>query len=379
MSRRGQHEGSIYKREDGRWAATLSLGYEHGKRRRKTYYGQTRKAVQEQLTAALRVQQQGLPISTNDRQTVAQYFVHWLETIKPTTRFNTWARYEQYIRLYLAPSLGGIALSKLTPQHVQALYSAKLTEGYAVTTIAHLHSVVHHGLDVALRLGLVQRNVSELVDAPPIQRAQTAPLSLAQVRALLSAAASDRLEALYVVAITTGMRQGELFALKWQDVDETSPSVYVRATLQSTHAGLVFYQPKTPRSRRKITLTSFAVKALRRHRARQLEERLARGPSWQEMDLVFTNMEGGALRKSNVLHDSFKPLLKRAGLPAIRFHDLRHTAATLMLLQGIHPKVVSEMLGHASISITLDLYSHVLPNMQKDAVGRMDTLLADTM
>jgi integrase len=137
---------------------------------------------------------------------------------------------------------------------------------------------------------------------------------------------------------------------------------------------LEFTQPKTARSRRNVSLTAVAVDALRRHRVRQSAERLAIGPAWEEMDLVFANMLGGLLLKSNVLYRSFKPLLRKAGLPPIRFHDLRHTAATLMLLQGVHPKVVSEMLGHASVSITLDLYSHVLPNMQKDAIRRMNEL-----
>jgi integrase len=183
------------------------------------------------------------------------------------------------------------------------------------------------------------------------------------------------LEALYVLALTTGMRLGELLAVKWRDIDLDRLSLQVRATLQHTDEGLSFFQPRTKRSRRHITLTRGAVEALQRHRARQAEERLLSGAGRHDLGLVFTSTAGGPLHKSNLHFRSFKPLLQAAGLPAIRFHDLRHTAATLLFLQGIHPKVVSEMLGHASISITLDLYSHVLPNMQRDASDALDRLL----
>jgi integrase len=177
-------------------------------------------------------------------------------------------------------------------------------------------------------------------------------LTPAQARLFLRAASGDRLETLYVLALTTGMRLGELLAVKWRDVDLDRASLQVRATLQHTDEGFSFFQPKTRRSRRHITLTRGAVEALRRHRARQAEERLLAGTAWWDLGLVFTNTEGGPLQKSNLHFRSFKPLLRAAGLPPIRFHDLRHTAATLLFLQGVHPKVVSEMLGHASISIT---------------------------
>jgi len=377
LGKRGHNEGSIYKRGDGRWAATVTLGYDGNKRRRKTYYGVTRKEVQEQLTAALRSIQQGASISTNDRQTVVQYFGSWLETLKPRVRFSTWERCEQYVRLYIVPTLGRIPLSKLAPQNIEQLYAAKLNEGYSTTTVAHLHTVVHRALDAAVRLGLVQRNVSDLVDPPSIRRTEITPLTPEQARTLLETA-SDRFTALYVVAITTGMRLGELLALKWPDIDLEAGTAQVRATLQRAEKGVALYQPKTKRSRRNIALTAIAIDALRQHHLQQNEERSVLGSQWQDNDLVFPNVYGGPMLKSNLLFHSFKPLLRRAGLPSIRFHDLRHTAATFMLVQGVHPKIVSEMLGHASISITLDLYSHVLPNMQKDAVVRMDDLLGGT-
>jgi integrase len=268
-----------------------------------------------------------------------------------------------------------VILSRLTPQQVQQLYAQKLSAGLSPTTVAHLHAVLHRALGAALRLGLVQRNVTELVDAPHVSPPEMQVLTPEQARIFLQAASTDRLEALYVLAITSGMRLGELLAVKWRDVDLDRGSLQVRATLQHTDEGYNFFQPKTKRSRRHVTLTRGAVEALRRHRARQAEERLLAGAGWKDLGLIFTNTAGGPLHKSNLHFRSFKPLLQAAGLPPIRFHDLRHTAATLLFLQGVHPKVVSEMLGHASVSITLDLYSHVLPNMQRDASDALDRLL----
>ncbi len=201
-------------------------------------------------------------------------------------------------------------------------------------------------------------------------------LSPEQTRALLEAVAGNRLEALYVLAVTTGMRQGELLALKWTDVDVARGSLRVCATLQRTKAeGFVFAPPKTARSRRQVALTQAAVAALRRHRTRQIEDRLAVAAAWEDRGLVFCDQLGGPLASTNVTA-AFRKQLSRAGLPRLRFHDLRHTAATLMLGRGIHPKIASEMLGHATIAITLDLYSHVTPTMQQAAAAELDALLA---
>ncbi len=200
-------------------------------------------------------------------------------------------------------------------------------------------------------------------------------------------AQGDRFEALYTLAVTTGMRRGELLALKWRDVDSAAPAggsangqaaLQVRATLaEKVKGGFDYAEPKSARSRRRIALTAAAAEALRIHRARQAEERLLVGPEWQDNDLVFCTHEGKPLIGSNVLNQNFHPLLKRAGLPRIRFHDLRHTAATLLLLRGVHPKIVSEMLGHSSVSLTLDVYSHVLPDMQREATTALDQMLAE--
>lgn len=369
-TKRGNSEGSIKRRSDGRWEARITL--EDG--RRKSFYGKTRQEAARLLAAALRDRDTGLP-PVAGRETVGQYLDSWLETSKHTIKPRTWKRYVEYVRLHMIPKLGKIPLSKLTPQQVQLLYAEKLEEGLSTTTVHHLHAVLHRAIHAAVRLGLVQRNVCDMVDPPRMRRNEMAVLSPEQVRALLEAAAGERLEALYVLAVSTGMRQGELLALKWREVDLDGASLQVRATLQYTSEGFVFADPKTEHSRRRVTLPAMAVEALRHHRVRQLAERLQLGDAWTDLDLVFPNAVGKPIDGINLLKYWFFPLLKKAGLPRIRFHDLRHTAATLLMARGINPKIVSEMLGHSHVSITLGLYGHVTPTMQQQAADAMDAVL----
>jgi len=242
--------------------------------------------------------------------------------------------------------------------------------------VAHLHAVLHRALEQAAQWGLTPRNVAKLVTPPRPARREMATLSPEQARASLEAAEGDRLEALYVLALSTGMRQGELLALRWRDVDLEGGTLQVRATLQRTRDGFQFAEPKTARSRRQVALTKPAVEALRRHRSRQLEERLQMGAAWEDNDLVFANEVGRPIEAGNLIRRSFHPLLDRAGLQHIRFHDLRHTAATLALGKGVHPKIVAEMLGHSQIAVTLDLYSHVTPTMQRQAAEALEAALS---
>jgi integrase len=201
-------------------------------------------------------------------------------------------------------------------------------------------------------------------------------LSHEQARLLLDTARGDRFEALYVLAVTTGLRQGELLGLKWEDMDLEAKSLSVRRTLSAAKEGPIFTTPKSPKSRRKVTLTEGAVEVLKRHRQRQLEESKMVGAKWQDNGLVFCSVVGTPMSRHNLHNRSFKPLLERAGLPDIRFHDLRHTCATLLFKKGKHPKVVQELLGHATVSITLDTYSHVLPGMDGEAAAGMEDLFS---
>jgi integrase len=332
----------------------------------------------KQMQAFQRQHEQGAPV-VPDRQTVAHYLKDWLEGCKPPAlEYSTYAGYEQYVRLHLIPAFGSTKLGQLTPQQVQRLYRDKLAQGKSTTTVRHIHACLHRALEDAVRFGLVQRNVADLVKAPQFHKHPMQVYTPEQARKLLETAKGMRLEALYVLALSTGMREGELLGLKWREVDIDAGSIQIQQTLKVAGQGKrVFGKPKTAGSRRKIMLTRTGVAALRAHRSRQLEERL-QSPAWHDNDLVFANTVGNALDPTNLYRYDYKPLLRRAGLPLIRLHDLRHTAATLLLLSGVHPKVVSEMLGHSSVNITLNLYSHVLPDMQASATNAMEQLLGET-
>jgi integrase len=374
--KRANGEGSIARHPDGRWWARVMLP--NGKR--KALYGKTREEVSKKLTAALRDLHQGLPI-VSERQTVAEFLTRWLnETARHPLRPGTFRRYEELIPLHALPTLGRLVLSRLTPQHLSQLYGAQLAEGLSPRTVEFLHRTVHCALREALLWGLIVRNPADAVKAPKRKRPPIQPLDQEHAQALLRAAEGDPLEALYVVAVMVGMRQGELLGLQWADVDWERGCLHVRHTLQWGKRGeWRLEEPKTGHSRRTIRLPASALRALKAHRARQVEQRLALGPHWHEHDLVFTNAVGRPIDPCGLSHRGFPRLLKRAGLDPIRFHDLRHTYATLALLNGEKPKVVQETLGHASITLTMDTYSHLLPDMQEDAAARMESLLGRAM
>jgi integrase len=372
MAKRGNGEGNISKRGDGRWVARLRLPGNQ----RKHFYGKTRAEAVKQLQTFQRQLEQGVAV-VPDKLTVARYLQDWLEGCRPPAlEYSTWNGYERYVRLHLIPAIGVTKLVHLTPQQLHKLYTAKLAAGKSSTTARHLHACIRRALEDALRFGLVQRNVATLVKAPLMGKRPMQVYTPEQARRLLDAARGERLEALYMLALSTGMRESELLGLRWRDVDLEGGVVRVQQSLKvAEHGKRALGKPKTAGSRRKVLLTSTAVAALRAHRLRQGEERLTAGALWQESDLVFPTSVGTALDPTNMYRFAYKPLLKRAGLPLIRSHDLRHTAATLLLLSGVHPKVVSEMLGHSSVTITLNLYSHVLPDMQASATSAMERLL----
>jgi integrase len=232
--------------------------------------------------------------------------------------------------------------------------------------------LLRRALGQAERWNVIPRNPAALVDPPRAERSEVDPLGPEEIDQLLAAAQGDPLEALYVLAVTTGLRQGELLGLRWQDVDLGAGSLAVRQQVQRTPGGWAFTEPKTAGSRRVVRLPRIAVDAVSRHRVDQVERRLAHGLDWTDHDLVFPNSRGAPIERQNLARRSFKPLLARAGLPPIRFHDLRHTAATLLLAKGVHSKVVQERLGHSSIGVTMDVYSHVLPSIQNEAVDALD-------
>jgi integrase len=362
---------------DGRWQARVDLGYVDGKRKRKAIYGTTRAQVARKLTAALHDHQRGLPLP-DERLTVESYLARWLEDVaKPTIRTSTFEGYERKVRRHVLPHVGRLALAKLGPRDLSELYAKLLANGLSPATVQYVHAILHRALDQATRWNLIPRNPADLVDAPRPERHEMAVLSPEQVSTLLTAAAGDRHEALYVVAVTGGLRLGELLGLRWADLNWENGTLQVRRTLGRTKKyGLSFSEPKTQKGRRSVTLPQVAIEALRRHKARQNEEKMKLRNVWDDGDLIFPNEIGRPMERQNLVRRSFKLLLKKAELPDVRFHDLRHTAATLLLRLGEHPKVVQERLGHATIAVTMDIYSHVMPDLQRDAASKLDRLLA---
>ncbi len=372
--KRGNGEGSISRRKNGGWMAQYAVYTAQG-RKRKTIYGKTRAEVAKKLAKALSDREGGLVFDAEGLK-LREYLSRWLEdSVKDTVRNTTYERYEQISRTHIIPMLGDVKLKALSPTHVRSLYKEKL-QTLSPRTVQYIHVTLHKALKQAVNDGLIPRNATEAVKPPQVRREEIRPLTPEQVKMLLDAARGDRLEALYALAVHTGLRQGELLGLKWEDIDLEERTLHVRRALTTAKGGPRLAAPKTKGSRRRVSLTKGAVDALRGHLARQLEEIDRAGSLWQENGLVFASETGRPLDRRSVTTHLFKPLLKRAGLPAkTRFHDLRHTCATLLLTKNVNPKVVSEMLGHSSISITLDTYSHVLPDMQDSAARALEEAL----
>jgi integrase len=375
MGKTAYGEGSIYQRNDGRWAAQLDMGWRNGRRQRKLVYGRTRREVQNQLRAALRAKQEGT-LRVGSRQTTGHFLQRWLEdSVKPSVRPATYSMYWHLTTKHLIPNLDRVPLEKLSPEHVQALLRAKTDEGLAPRTVHHLRALLRIALNRAMRWGLVVRNVAALADSPRIERFDVRMLAPAEAKQLLAAAEDDRLSALYSVALALGLRQGEALGLSWEDVDFEYRRLFVRHGLQRVDGELRLVEPKTRQSRRTVAMPTVVIDALLHHKAGQSQERLLAGTRWRETGLVFTSTIGTPIEVGN-LRRSFRRLLDKACLPRMRFHDLRHSCASLLLVQGVSARVVMETLGHANISITMDTYTHVMPELQRQAADAMDRLLS---
>jgi integrase len=378
MPKRGNGEGSIYpvKDKNGRVKGYRGSYWVHTAEGPKRRYisGKKREDVRDKLAKALSDRADGLVFDAG-ALTVGEYLDRWLGDVKDTVRKSTHEGYEYAIGPHIKPALGRIKLKDLNPAQIRWFYRERLDSGLAPATVHKMHVVLHKALKAAVADGLIPRNAAAGLKLPRITREEIDPLTEEQSRRLLESVRGDRLEALYVLALNTGMRQGELLALKWDDVDLERGILRVRRTLTHADKAFVLGEPKTKNSRRTIRLTTGALDALRAHLSRQLREMEQMGSLYQPGGLIFATQSGTIINPSNLRNRSFKPLLKHAGLPEIRFHDLRHTCATLLLGRDVNAKVVSEMLGHSSISITLDIYSHLLPDMQEKAAKALEEAL----
>ena len=368
--RRGAREGSIYKRADGYWTGAVTDTPGH----RKVIYAKTRGEVAEKMKALLRAQQKGVPLAVG-RLSVGAYLERWLAGAESSVRGSTFTRYAQLVHVHLIPRLGKISLAKLAPADLSAAYASMLADGLAPRTAGHAHRVLGRALREAEVAGLIGRNVARLVKPPRVPSAEMRTFTAEQARSLVQASTDGRLGALYAVALATGARQGELLALRWADVDFENGSIRIRRTLVRTGGHHEVGEPKTASSRRAIPIGGTTIDALRAHRRAQAQERIRMGTAWEDGDLVFPSAVGTPLDGGNLLKNSYYPLLARIGLPRLPFHNLRHTAATLLLAAGTHPKIVAERLGHSTPTVTLNVYSHVTPTMQREAAATLDRVL----
>jgi integrase len=371
--------GHVHKRGKS-WAYVFDAGRDPatGRRRQRTKGGfPTKKAAESALAEALHSVSAGTYVAA-DPQTLAEWIERWLATMALKVRPTTHEDYTKSLR-HVVDRIGHVRLQSLKPLDLEELYATLIKEGHrfggglSAKTVRNVHIALRRSLADAERFGLVQRNVAALVRPPAPQRHEMTTWTPEQVRAFLDSVADDRLAAAYRLLATTGMRRGEVLGLRWDCVDLDVGRVSIRRTLNAVRDVPMWSEPKTARSRRNIGIDPETVASLRAHRKRQLEEHLAAGELWQENDLVFCQEDGTVLHPDRFSR-AFTRAVRNSGLPRIRMHDLRHTWASLALQAGIHPKVVSERLGHATTSITLDLYSHVQPELDAQAASAVANL-----
>ena len=377
--------GTVIKRGTS-WAVVVEVGRDPntGKRVRKWHSGyRTKRDAERARIEILSRLDHGTYVSP-DRRTVGSYLEgDWLPAVKARLKASTWDSYSRNIRLHISPKLGPIPLQALTATSLNEFYASLISEGrrdgnggLAPKTVRYLHGIIRKALADAARWNLLQRNVADQADPPAIR--STAPemttWTADELTRFLDFVSNDRLYAAWVIAATTGLRRGELLGLRWIDIDLDASRLSVQQTLVSVAYEPRFSVPKTARSRRSVSLDATTVAALRAHRRRQLEERMSWGQAYKDSGLVVTR-EDGTLVHPDRFTQIFDKHVKHSGQPRIRLHDLRHTHATLALAAGVHPKVVSERLGHATVAFTLDVYSHAVPALQEDAADRVAALI----
>ncbi|WP_338018101.1 tyrosine-type recombinase/integrase [Streptomyces taklimakanensis] len=397
-----RHAASLARpRKDGRWEAAGYILTTSGTRKRTRVYGTTWKEAVDKLTERMAASNRGLPAPAADC-TVEVYLRHWLDNIAVhQLRETTHTRYRTTARLYITPILGRKKLGRLTTKDVRALLDQLRTQCQCCTreldtqglccsaevccgkrlsplTVSYVHSVLKSALQHAVREDELPRNVARNVPAGTPRPKRTEPLTAAEARQLLQAAEDHRLHALFDLALHTGLRKGEMLGLHWTDLDLNGGTASVRRPLQRTSSrGLATLPTKTTSSERRITLPTACIRSLQEHRLRQEQERAAVGDKWQEGGYVFTTPTGRPIDPTNLTR-AFTTLLHHAGLRRIRFHDLRHTAATLLLEQGVELVVIKELLGHAHIGVTATVYAHVRPRLQRQAIDTLGNALSPT-
>jgi site-specific recombinase XerD len=369
MDRRHRGLGGVYQRRDGRWEGRIRI--RGGPRR--SFYARTRRDVVRRLSEARWALGQGLAVSARTTS-LRVYLQHWLLVCRTRLRPMTLVTYSRDVRR-LTVVFGEVPLRQLTPGLIQSAYASLLEDGFSKRSVEQTHAVLHRALDQAMHWGLTTRNAAELVSPPRSVRREMTALSGDQLQQLLQVTIGSQWNPLWVLLGTSGLRLGEALGLHWQDIDLAGRRLAVRCALQRQRGrGLVLVPPKTPRSRRTIYLSELAQSALKEQRQRQWDRRSS-AKRWTDSGLAFTNRTGGGLEQG-VVGRALVQALADAGLPRVRVHDLRHTTASVLLAAGTHPKVVQDLLGHSTITLTLDTYSHLTQPLHEQAARTMDAVLS---
>jgi integrase len=367
--KRGNSEGSIYKRSNGTWSVQVTL---QGRRLSHTF--KTQRECHEWLKKIRGQIDDGMTLAST-KTSLGEFLTGWLTSTKTSKGRGTWQHYEQLIRTYIIPNLGGIKVRDLRPDHIQAFYNRLFDEHVGVYTIRKVHTTLHSALQQAAKTGFIGRNPVSYAQPPKEPDIEMDILNGSQVSRLLIAAQGHRLEALFHLAVISGMRQMELLGLQWNDLDWIKQTLKIeRQLLKPDGDGVKFSAPKTRYGKRSIALGTKMIEILRKHYEHQQADQLKACEAWKEYGLIFTTINGTPIHPRNLLRD-YKKLLHDAGLPPFRFHDLRHTAASILLAQGIPVITVSRRLGHARASITLDIYGHLIPTIQDEVAELIDDLV----
>ncbi len=371
----------ITKRNDGRFMARYTVQTPDGPKR-KLIYGRKYKEVEKKLAEARGDAARGIVFDAKG-ETVGAFLKRWLEdVVKPNKTHRTYTTHRQQVLTHVIPALGQVKLEALHKAHVDRLYADLLRSGLAASTVRRIHAVLHAALEEAVRGDLIHRNPAAHANKPKVRQREIDPLDANQAQAFLDAARGDRFEALYVLCLMAGLRQGEALGLKWSDIDIDAGTLRVNRQLQRVRrdgdksGALVFSEPKNA-SRRTVGLPQRAVRALQSHRGRQLEERLKAGAEWQDNGLVFASKHGGPLDAQNVVNRSYKPLLKAASLPPVRFHDLRHSCLSLLAQRGEPIRDLQALAGHATAAFTLQRYTHHYGASARRTADAMGDILPD--
>jgi len=373
--------GTITKKSENTWMIRVFIGRDAtGKTKHfnKTIHG-SKKDAQKFLNAKLRERDLGSFVDPASLS-MEKFLNEWLENIaRSRVREATFDGYKGIVDYYINPAIGSERLCDLRPDQIQQFYGQLQRKGLSARTVRYVHSVLSSALNHAEMQGMIFHNPCKRCQLPKQHKTEMKYFTPDQVRQFLEAAKNSKQYALFVLAIETGMRPGEYLALQWKDIDLENRTLSVRRTVKVKKGGGFYYStPKTAKSNRPLTLTPELIAALKAQRIEQLQAKMQIRDVYRENDLVFPNEIGDPMLIGNLRKRYFEKIVKDAGLPKIRLYDLRHTSATMLLSEGEHPKVVSERLGHASIVLTLDTYSHVLPNMQKQATAKMGKLMFGT-